>query len=234
MKPMIVHFLTMAVGLAAALIPTGVWVGDAAARLAEAGTGGAAQAAPVAIAAAADEGYCTRDLKQILRRVLTSCGLVKQGQKGRGCQPLEARSVAAMSGEDFNALFKPLSTRAALVQFEKDKAELDQPAQQLLEKTFAEKRGASYFFVVSRASPEGSVTHNRELSQKRAQAVLDHLKTRFTDPELEQEVGLLTLGEEYAQLSEEFCQWTRSRAADRCGQAELNRSAFIAWIDCRL
>ena len=62
--------------------------------------------------------------------------------------------------------------------------------------------------------------------------MLDHIKSKFNDPELEQEVGLLWLGEEFAQLDREFCQWKRSRA--ECTAADLNRSAFIAWIDCRL
>jgi hypothetical protein len=188
----------------------------------------------VAIAAASDETYCTPALKQILRRVLTSCGLVKDGQAGRGCQPMEAKSVASMSGGDFNALFKPLAGRAAIIQFEQGESELDPGAIALLEQKFADQRGASYFFVVSRASPEGTVEKNRALSEARAGAVLNYLKTRFHDPDLEQEVGLLWLGEEFAQLDQEYCQWTRSRPDGPCSDKELNRSAFIAWIDCRL
>ena len=188
----------------------------------------------VAIAAASDEAYCTPELKKILRRVLTSCGLVKDGQAGRGCQPMEAKSVASMAGQDFNALFKPLAGRAAIIQFEQGKADLDPGAIALLEQKFADQRGASYFFVVSRASPEGAVEKNRALSQERAGAVLNYLKTRFNDPDLEQEVGLLWLGEEFAQLDQEYCQWTRSKPEAECSGNELNRSAFIAWIDCRL
>jgi outer membrane protein OmpA-like peptidoglycan-associated protein len=211
-----------------------VWVNSAAGRFDEY-QGGEAQgdASQVALATAADEGYCSGQLRGILRRVLTSCGLVKPGG-GRGCQPLEAKSVAALSGNDFNALFQPLAHRAAILQFEQDSAELDQAARALLEKSFSDQRGASYFFVVSRASPEGSVAHNRDLSQRRADAVLEHLKTTFNDPDLEQEVGLLWLGEEFAQLDQEFCRWTRSHPESRCSALELNRSAFIAWIDCRL
>jgi outer membrane protein OmpA-like peptidoglycan-associated protein len=205
------------------------WTHAAAVRLAE--TQG--KAPEVATASASDMGYCTGDLKVILKRVLTSCGLVSEGSS-RGCQPLQARQVASMSGGDFNALFTPLAERAAIIQFEKDNAELDVAAAALLEKTFADRRGASYFFVVSRASPEGSVEHNRDLSHRRGTAVLDHIKTKFQDPDLDQEVGLLWLGEEFAQLDGPFCQWQRSRAGDACSTAELNRSSFIAWIDCRL
>lgn len=69
---------------------------------------------------------------------------------------------------------------------------------------------------------------------QRANAVLGHLKSTYNDPDLEQEVGLLWLGEEFAQLDEEFCKWNRSRSDGGCNTEELNRSAFVAWIDCRL
>jgi hypothetical protein len=46
-------------------------------------------------------------------------------------------------------------------------------------------------------------------------------------------VGLLWLGEEYAQLSEEFCTWQRSREGE-CSIKDINRSAFVAWIDCAI
>jgi len=224
-----VHLLLGAAVLAAITIPVAVWVASASARLAEQG----GQATEVAMAAPSDEGYCTGDLKRILRRVLTSCGLLRGGSS-RGCQPLQARQVAAMSGGDFNALFTPLADRAAIIQFDQDGAALDADARTLLERAFSDQRGASYFLVVSRASPEGSVAYNRELSRQRAEAVLGHLRTSFKDPDLDQEVGLLWLGEEFAQLDRDFCNWRRSRAGEPCSTTDLNRSAFIAWIDCRL
>jgi outer membrane protein OmpA-like peptidoglycan-associated protein len=208
------------------------WETSAASRLAE------AEAAPssepeAAVAAAADEGYCTADLKKILRRVLQSCGL-SEGGGGRGCQPTTAKTVASMSGGDFNALFSPLEERAGIIQFDQDSAELDESDRKLLERVFADQRGASWFFVVSRSSPEGSVDHNRELSQERGDAVLQHLRGAFQDPDLDKEVGLLWLGEEFAQLGKDFCAWNRSGEEGACGKADLNRSAFVAWIDCRL
>ncbi|MBI5508924.1 MAG: hypothetical protein HY903_09240 [Deltaproteobacteria bacterium] len=231
MKPSTIQVVCTVAGLALAALLVGVWVHGAAARVE------ATRATPAektaAVAAAADEGYCTAELKKILKRVLTSCGLVHR-DRGRGCQPLEAKSVAAMSGNDFNALFRPLAKRAGIVQFDLDKAELDDAGRTLLDQTFSDQRGASYFLVVSRASPEGSMTHNRALSEQRAEAVLGYLKDKYHDPDLEQEVGLLWLGEEYAQLDQEFSQWNRSRAGAACTSAELNRSAFLAWIDCRL
>jgi len=54
------------------------------------------------------------------------------------------------------------------------------------------------------------------------------------DPDLDREVGLLWLGEEFAQLEQDFCGWKRSGAADKCKPKDINRSAFVAWIDCRL
>ncbi len=225
----LILFLAVIVVLSAIVA---VWVRSAAARLAEY-EAEKNQAPGAAVASAADEGYCTGALKQILRRVLTSCGLLKGGSQ-RGCQPVQARNVAAMSGDDFNALFVPLANRAAIVQFDQDSADLDPGALALLDKTFADQRGASYFLVVSRASPEGPLGYNRELSRKRAEAVLDHIRSKFADPDLDQEVGLLWLGAEFAQLDKEFCQWTRSRPNEACSTAHLNRSAFVAWIDCRL
>ena len=205
------------------------WTRAAAGRLAES----QGKLPEVATASASDMGYCSGELKVILKRVLTSCGLAAGGST-RGCQPLQARQVASMSGGDFNALFSPLADRAAIIQFDKDSADLDALSAALLEQTFSDRRGASYFFVVSRASPEGSTEHNRDLSHRRGNAVLDHVRAKFQDPDIDQEVGLLWLGEEFAQLDQQFCQWKRSRSGDGCGTAELNRSSFIAWIDCRL
>lgn len=225
----------VAVAIALLLLPTMLvvmWIGDAQARLTamEATSTGAPA---VAIAAEANANYCTPELKQILRRVLQSCGLI-QGGGGRGCQPVEAKSIATMSDKDFNALFTPMNRRGGIVQFDQAKAELDPTDSQLIEKVFSDRGGASYFLVVSRASPEGAVQVNRELSRQRAEAVLGHLQRTFQDPELEQQVGLLWLGEEYAQLDPTFCQWSRSGGETGCDPASLNRSAFIAWIDCRL
>jgi outer membrane protein OmpA-like peptidoglycan-associated protein len=223
------HLLLGPVVLLAVALPAALWTRASATRL----QGSLGEVSEVATASAANEHYCNGNLKQILRRVLTSCGLIR-GTGSRGCQPLQARQVAAMSGGDFNALFVPLAQRAAIIQFDQDKSDLDPAAMELLERTFADQRGASYFLVVARASPEGSTEHNRELSRRRADTVLEEIKSKFNDPELEQEVGLLWLGEEFAQLDQQFCQWKRSRSDQSCGSADLNRSAFIAWIDCRL
>ena len=59
-------------------------------------------------------------------------------------------------------------------------------------------------------------------------------RERSMDPELERQVGLLWLGEEYAQLDPSFCHWRRSGPESACRPEDLNRSAFVAWIDCRL
>jgi hypothetical protein len=168
----------------------------------------------------------------VLRRVLQSCGLISGGG-GRGCQPLEAANVAALDGSDFNDLFVPLADRAGIIQYDKSSAELDFADKAMLEQVFTDQRGASYFFVVSRSSPEGNPVFNRELSQQRGEAVLDHLRVTFDDPDLDKEVGLLWLGEEFAQLDLDFCDWTRSGDGE-CSGKDINRSAFVAWIDCRL
>jgi len=201
----------------------------AATRMAELG----AAAADVPIASAADEGYCTPQLKAIVRRVATSCGLV---EGGRGCKPADARSVATMGGADFNALFTPLSNRAHLVQFDAEQTDLDDFGRKEIEKVWAEKGGASFFFVVARASPDGDAALNTQLSQQRAQSVMGHRQTKFPGDEDLSKVGLLWLGEDFAQLDTGFCDWNRSRKENgaACTAKDINRSAFVAWIDCAI
>ncbi len=147
---------------------------------------------------------------------------------------MDAKKLATMSGDDFNALFIPMRERGGIVQFDQGSDELDNEDRELIENVFTKRRGASYFFVVARASPEGAVARNRELSRNRAENVLAHLKRKFNDPDLESQVGLLWLGEEYAQLEPDFCKWYRSGPTENCRLEDLNRSAFITWIDCRL
>lgn len=188
-------------------------------------------ASEVAVASASEDEYCTPQLKQVLRRVAGACGLIGEG--GRGCKPTDAKTVAALSGEDFNALFKPLAHRAGIIQFDPESVSLDSSGQGLVEKSWSDQRGASFYFVVARASRDGDPELNQRLSQGRAESVLQHLEQKFHDNELRQQVGLLWLGEEYAQLSEEFCSWQRSREGE-CSLKDINRSAFVAWIDCSI
>ena len=233
MKP---HYIVGALGaillIAPALLVT-TWTSSAEARLKEAEAVAAEEPQQVAVAAAANEDYCTPQLKQVLRRVLQSCGLLEGG--GRGCQPVQARNVATMDDADFNALFVPMKDRGGILQYEQASSELDEEDKAMIDRVFAERRGASYFFVVARASPEGREETNRELSRGRAEAVLAHLEASFgQSADLQDEVGLLWLGEEYAQLDASFCDWDRSGDPTSCEPQDLNRSAFVAWIDCRL
>lgn len=233
MKPALVVVAALLAILVPAVV-TSSWVGAAGERLEaslaaeEAGAG----AEPVAVAAAANAGYCTPELQSILRRVLQSCGLLS-GAPERGCQPATAAQVASLSGGDFNALFLPMASRAGVVQFDASSSELDAADRTLIDEVFTDQRGASYFFVVARASPDGNAEDNAELSRQRAQTVLDYLRTRFDDPDLDREVGLLWLGEEFAQLDTGFCNWKRSGTGP-CDEKQLNRSAFLTWVDCTL
>ncbi len=218
------------------LIPpalTVFWVGSAGERLEASEKQGEKETKKVAVATQANEEYCTPDLQKILRRVLQSCGLI-HGRAGRGCKPMDAKNLATMSGDDFNALFIPMLNRGGIIQFDQGSEELDELDKALVDKIFSSRGGASYFFVVSRASPEGAVNRNRELSRQRAEEVMSHLMGTFNDPDLEKQVGLLWLGEEFAQLDPSFCNWKRSGIQETCLPEELNRSAFITWIDCRL
>ena len=117
---------------------TAKWIGSAETSLAEA----TAPAEAPAVDAASDVAYCNPELKKILRRVLMSCGLVG-GNAARGCQPIQAKNVATMSGGDFNALFRPRKERGGIVQFELDKSDLDGADTALVDKVFADQRGAS-------------------------------------------------------------------------------------------
>ncbi|MEY4515049.1 MAG: hypothetical protein RLZZ450_7171 [Pseudomonadota bacterium] len=208
------------------------WVRGADARLTSAELAPADAAPQVAVAQQANQVYCTQGLKQILHRVLTSCILIGGGG-GRGCQPLEAKNVATMAGSDFNALFVPMRDRGGIVQFPLGESELDPGSTGLIDRVFAERAGELLLRRRARVQ-DGATEFNRKRSEQRAQAVMDHLHTTFDDPELDKQVGLLWLGEEYAQLDPSFCAWPRSGAAESCRPDELNCSAFLAWIECRL
>ncbi|HEY3352373.1 MAG TPA: hypothetical protein VGQ83_03925 [Polyangia bacterium] len=195
-------------------------------------TAPAATPAP-ATADHAEAAYCTPVFKQVLQRVLNACGLVGT-QARRGCQPSDVKSLASISGEDFNALFTPLNGRGAIVLFDEGTEKLDEGARKLIEERWLDRRGARYFFVVARGSRTGTVQTNRALSHKRANSVLFHLSELTKDPALEKQVGMLWLGKEYAQLPKAFCDWPNSRSDKSCNQDAINRSAFVSWVDCRL
>ena len=223
--------VSLALLLACLAVPTLLvvaWLFGAATSLANAGP---SAASTVPLASAAEDNYCSPQLKQVLRRVAGSCGLIDGG--GRGCKPADDKMVAALSGADFNALFVPLSHRARIIQFDAEQVDLDEGAKGVVEEAWSDQRGASFFFVVARASWDGGVEMNQRLSQQRAEAVLGHLQSKFDDPDLKREIGLLWLGEEYAQLPADFCSWKRSKEGG-CSEKDINRSAFVAWIDCTL
>lgn len=225
-KPPVPAPVILAVCLAVPAVLVVLWMKGAEAELRAAPEA----TADVAIASMTDDEYCTPQLKRVLRRVAGACGLLAGA--GRGCQPGDAKTVAQMNGEDFNALFGPMKDRTHIIQFDASETELDDGARAATEAAWAEQGGASFFFVVSRASRDGSRKTNLELSKSRAESVLDYLTAK--DPELSKQIGLLYLGEDYAQLDEEFCAWQRSRPGEDCSEKEINRSAFVAWIDCAI
>ncbi|PKN58256.1 MAG: hypothetical protein CVU56_06330 [Deltaproteobacteria bacterium HGW-Deltaproteobacteria-14] len=220
--------IPLLLGLAIPAIVVSGWLGDAEESLR------ATEPGPkkVAVAAMAEEGYCTPELKQIVRRVAGACGLLDA--QGRGCQPADAAKIVQLDAGDFNRLFLPLKARVHIIQFDTRSAELDEAAQRAVNAAWSDRGGASFFFVVARASPDGSKAFNQKLSNSRAQSVLDFLEGQFKDPDIKKRVGLLWLGEEFAQLTADFCGWTRSRAGTECDETQINRSAFIAWIDCNI
>ncbi len=188
----------------------------------------------VAIADQSEVSYCTPRFKEVLERVLHSCGLVSGEGGRRGCQPADVKTFASISDTDFNELFTPLKQRGAVIMYDEGKDDLDERAKKVLEDVWFERKGARYFFVVARASKSGTVDKNRALSHRRANSVMFHLKDVSKDPEIEKTVGLLWLGNEFAQLSKEYCEWNSSRPEAKCNEEAINRSAFVSWVDCRL
>jgi outer membrane protein OmpA-like peptidoglycan-associated protein len=189
--------------------------------------------AQVAVADDAEVAYCTPAFKEVLQRVINACGLVGTEQR-RGCQPADVKTFASISGGDFNELFAPLKERGAVVLFEEGSDVLDDAARKLLDARWEDRKGARYFFVVARASKDGTVEGNRALSHKRANSVMMHLKDATQDPELDKQVGLLWLGSEFAQFDKTYCEWPNSHTDKRCTPEAINRSAFVSWVDCRL
>lgn len=187
----------------------------------------------VAIANDADAPYCTPAFKTVLERVLHACGLVGADAR-RGCQPADVKSLAQISDDDFNALFTPLKSRGAVIMFDDGSEKLDDGAKKVIEDLWTDRRGARYFFVVARASKTGTPDFNRALSHKRANSVLFLLSDKFKEPDLEKQVGLLWLGNEFAQLGKDYCDWNVSRDRKKCSAEAINRSAFVSWVDCQL
>ena len=194
---------------------------------------GAREKVAVAKADDAEAAYCTPQFKEVLAKVIHACGL--QGAEARrGCQPADVKNLASISDDDFNALFTPLKDRGGVLMFDDGGEKLDDAGKKVLEELFLDRKGARYFFVVARASKAGTSDFNRTLSHKRANSVFFHLGDKFKDPELDKQVGLLWLGEEFAQLGADYCQWNTSRKGPGCTADAINRSAFVSWVDCRL
>ena len=190
--------------------------------------------AKAAVADHADAEYCTPQFKEVLARVVQACGLGGQDAR-RGCEPVDVRSFAAISDDDFNALFDPLVKRGAIVLFDDNSDKLDDPAKKLISERWDERKGARYFFIVARASKRGAANYNEQLSQRRANSVFFHLEETSADKELDKKVGMLWLGSQYAQLKQDYCgTWTHSRPGKKCNDEAIIRSAFVSWVDCRL
>lgn len=215
--------------LLAATLGVKAWVSSATDRLEHP----AETKAKVAIADQAEVAYCTPRFKEVLERVLHSCGLA-QDETRRGCKPADVKTFASISDSDFNELFTPLKDRGAVILFDEGMQDLDDGAKKLLEDKWFQRKGARYFFVVARASKSGNQAKNRALSHRRANSVMFDLTSVANDPEIDKKVGLLWLGNEFAQLSKDYCGWPTSRQNEKCDEEAINRSAFVSWVDCRL
>ncbi len=85
------HIIGVAAGLAVPVFLVSGWLGEARANLEQSEPNATAA---VAVASAAEAGYCTPELKRIVRRVAGACGLIQQ--EGRGCQPADAAKVVSL------------------------------------------------------------------------------------------------------------------------------------------
>ena len=74
--------------------------------------------------------------------MLHACGLV--GSNRRGCQPADVKRLAAISDDEFNALFLPLKKRGGVVRFADNSEELDEGAVKMVEEQWQNRRGARY------------------------------------------------------------------------------------------
>ncbi|NUP04728.1 MAG: OmpA family protein [Polyangiaceae bacterium] len=191
--------------------------------------------AQAAVADHAEAEYCTPKFREVLARVVQACGLGGQDAR-RGCEPVDVRSFASISDDDFNALFDPLVKRGAIVLFDDNSEKLDDAAKKIISEKWDERKGARYFFVVARASKTGTASYNEQLSQKRANSVFFHLEeVSKEEKDLDKKVGMLWLGSQYAQLKQDYCgTWQTSRPGKSCNDQAINRSAFVSWVDCRL
>jgi outer membrane protein OmpA-like peptidoglycan-associated protein len=232
MKPEIIIAPLVGIGLLAGALFTVNSEVDAAQVRLETGLTDVDEELTVPVADDAEEPYCTPDFKKVLQRVLNACGLASSGR--RGCQPDEVQRLAELSDEDFNALFTPLKDRGGVILFDDGSHELDDDGKALVEKLWANRKGARYFFVVARASKTGTKKFNQALSHKRANSVKFHIEDKFKEKDLDKKVGLLWLGYDYAQLGTEYCKWNISRKDGSCDEQAINRSAFVSWVDCRL
>lgn len=197
-------------------------------------TGATLQEKPaVAIANHAEASYCTPKFKEVLAKVIHACGL-DGGDSRRGCQPADVKTLASINDDDFNNLFIPLKDRGGVVMFDDGSEKLDDDANKMLEDLWIDRKGARYFFILARASKTGTPDFNRTLSHKRANSALFHIGDKFKEPDLDKQVGLLWLGNEFAQLGQDYCKWNVSRKNKACTAEAINRSAFVSWVDCQL
>lgn len=197
-------------------------------------TGATLQEKPaVAIANHAEASYCTPKFKEVLAKVIHACGL-DGGDTRRGCQPADVKTLASINDDDFNNLFTPLKDRGGVVMFDDGSEKLDDDANRMLEELWLDRKGARYFFILARASKTGAPDFNRTLSHKRANSALFHIGDKFKEPDLDKQVGLLWLGNEFAQLGQDYCKWNVSRKNKACTAEAINRSAFVSWVDCQL
>ena len=148
--------------------------------------------------------------------MLHACGLVG-AESRRGCQPADVKIARVRSATTTSTRSSRRSRPRRRHHVRRRLGEARRRRQEAsIEDVWVDRRGARYFFVVARASKTGTPDFNRALSHKRANSVLFLLTDKFKDPDLDKEVGLLWLGNEFAQLGKEYCDWNASRDKKKC------------------
>ena len=148
-----------------------------------------------------------RRSRTVLQRVLNSCGLVGSESR-RGCQPADVKTFASISDEDFNALFTPLKDRGAVIMFDEGKDDLDDDAKKLLEEKWHDRTRRSLLLRRrARVARPARRTRTARCRTAAPTASCSTSQNSLHDPDLDKQVGLLWLGNEFAQLSKDYCDW---------------------------
>ena len=223
----------LAVLLAIPATATGIWIGSAEARLEEL-SAKPGEGAAVAVASASDVEYCNPELKRILRRVLMSCGLVG-GERGAR---LPAGPGQERRDDDRRRLQRAVpadegARRHRPVRQGQGRARRRGPRA----RRSGVRRSARRELVLRRLArrrPRARSQHNRDLS-KGARRGRDEPPPRAVQGSRSRQGGRPALARRGVRPARDRVLRVEAQLHRHgCTPEEINRSAFVAWIDCQL